>query len=76
MNILFYLQRLIGSVGGDEIGRQVAMELRHFRIDRRAEFGDLVLIMHINGDGTEKLPPRLKWNGIVQIVARRRAYDE
>jgi hypothetical protein len=50
------------------------MELCHFRVDRLAEFGDLFLIAHIDGDRngstaapvTVGVPPRV----VVQIIRR------
>src|ERR1700730_1980087 len=50
MDVFLYLQGLVGGVHGDEIWREDAMELCEFRVDGLAEFGDLLLIAHIDGD--------------------------
>src|ERR1700730_15475736 len=74
MDVFLYRQRLVGGVGSDQVGRKDAMQLCEFRVDGLAEFGDLLLIAHIDGDGDSAtaapvsvaVPPGV----IVQVVRR------
>src|SRR5258708_769898 len=74
MNVFLYLQGLVGGVDGDEIGREDAMKLCQFRVDRLAEFGDLLLIAHVDGDrnGSATAPVTLSVLPcvVVQVICR------
>jgi len=72
--IFLYLQGLVGSVDGDEIGREDAMKLCQIRIDRLAELGDLVLVAHVdcnrNGATTAPVSIGILPCVVVQVIRR------
>ncbi len=73
VGVLLDLQGLVGSVDGDEIGREDAVELRQLCVDRLTEGGDLLLIAHVDGDrdGSTAAPaPPAVLPGVVVQVAR------
>src|SRR5713226_9067068 len=73
MNIFFDLQRLVGGMRDDQVGRQNLSELSKLLVDGLTKRRDLPLVAHVdrkrNRTTTQPLPLRILLGVVVQVLS-------